>query len=61
MFFRFFRVVSMLVKVLRPTPHKIGHFGDIPQASLLARYEKTKPNTTQSRIHQSKEMYYNTK
>jgi len=23
--------------------------------------EKTKPNTTKARIHQSKEMYYNTK
>jgi len=27
----------------------------------LAWYEKTKPNTTKARIHQSKEMYYNTK
>jgi len=49
------------VKVLRPTRHKIGHFGDIPQANLLAWYGKTKPNTTKARIHQSKEMYYNTK
>jgi len=29
------------VKVLRPTRHKIGHFGD-----LLAKYRKTKTNTT---------------
>ena len=43
------------------TRHKIGHFGDVPQANLLARYGKTKPNTTKAHIHQSKEMYYNTK
>jgi len=30
------------VKVLRPTWHKIGHFGDVPQANLLAWYGKTK-------------------
>ena len=35
-----------LVKVLRPTRHKIGHFGDVPQAHLLVWYgKKTKPNT----------------
>jgi len=28
------------VKVLRPTQHKIGHFRDAPQASLLAWYGK---------------------
>jgi len=27
----------------------------------LAWYGKTKPNTTKAHIHQSKEMYYNTK
>jgi len=33
-----------------------------PQANLLDWYEKkSKPNTTKTRIHQSKEMYYNTK
>jgi len=47
--------------VLRPTPHKISHFGDIPQANLLAWYGKTKFNTTKAHIHQSKETYYNTK
>jgi len=73
--------------VLCPTRHKIGHFGDILQANLLARYGKTKRNTTKPHIqnglahlsifilrytnvliiiiiiiiHQSKEMYYNTK
>ena len=26
------------VKVLRPTPHKISYFRDIPQADLLAWY-----------------------
>jgi len=49
------------VKVLRPAQHKIGHFGDVPQANLLAWYGKTKPNTTEAHIHPSKEMYYNTK
>jgi len=33
---------SSLVKVLRPTRHKIGHFGDVPQANLVAWYGKTK-------------------
>jgi len=47
--------------LLRPTRHKIGHFRDILQASLLALYEKTKPNTTKAHIHQSKEMYNNIK
>jgi len=28
------------VKVLRPTRHKIGHFGDVPQANLFACYGK---------------------
>jgi len=51
----------VMVKVLRPTQHKIGHFGDVPQASLFAWYgKKTKPNTTKAHIHQSKQMYYNT-
>jgi len=34
------------VVVLRPTWHKIGHFGDVPQDNLVAWYGKTKPNTT---------------
>jgi len=46
---------------IRPTRHKIGHFGDDPQAKRWAWYGKTKPNTTKAHIHQSKEMYYNTK
>jgi len=50
------RVGLILVKVLRPTQHRIGHFGDIAQANLLASYGKTKPNTTKAYIHQSKEM-----
>jgi len=53
--------LSYWVKVLHPTRHKIGHFADVPQANLLAWYGKTKPNTTKTCIHQSKEMYYNTK
>jgi len=40
---------------------KKGHFGDVPQPNRLAGYEKTKPNKTKACIHQSKEMYYNTK
>jgi len=48
-------------RFLRPTRHKIGHFGDVPPANLFACYGKTKPNTTKAHIHQSKEMYYNTK
>ena len=48
-------------EVLRPTRHKIGHFEDVSQANLLAWYGKTKPNTTNAHIHQSKQMYYNTK
>jgi len=42
------------VVVLRPTRHKTGHFGDVPQANLLARYGKTKNNTTKAHIHQSR-------
>ena len=49
------------VKVLRHTQHKIDHFGDVPQANLWAWYGKTKPNTTKAHIHQSKQMYFNTK
>ena len=30
----------LLVKVLRPTQHKIGHFEDIPQANLWLGMEK---------------------
>jgi len=33
----------------------------LPQANLLAWYGKTKPNTTKSHIHKSKQMYYNIK
>jgi len=54
-------LVLLLVKVSRPTWHKTGHFRDVPQANLLAWYGKTKANITQACIHQSNEMYYNTK
>ena len=30
----------LLVKVLHPTRHKIGHFGDVPEANLLPWYGK---------------------
>jgi len=43
--------------VLHPARHKIGRFGDVPQANLLAWYGKTKANTTKEHIRQSKEMY----
>jgi len=35
------------------TQHKTGHFGNVPQANLLAWYGKTKPNTTKAHIHRS--------
>jgi len=41
------------VVVLRPTPHKKGHFGDISPRKSLALVRK--------KLHKSKEMYYNTK
>jgi len=44
----------LLAKVLRPTQHNIGHFGDVPHANLLDWYRKTKPNTTKAHIYQSK-------
>ena len=35
--------------VLRPTQHKIGHFGDVsPSQSLGLVWKKTKPNTTKA-------------
>jgi len=40
---------------------KRRHFRDVPQANLLAWYGKTKPNRTKAHIHQSKQIYYNTK
>ena len=49
------------VQVLRPHWTQNMHFGDVLQANLLAWYRKTKPNTTKAPIHQSKQMYYNTK
>ena len=36
-----------------------GHFGDVPQANLLAWCGKTKPNITKARIHQSEETTQN--
>jgi len=32
----------LLVNVLRPTQHKVGHFGDVSQANLLPWYGKNK-------------------
>ena len=46
----------LLVKLLHPTQHKMGNFGDVLQANLLAWYGKTKPNTIKARIQQSKQM-----
>jgi len=45
----------LVVKVLCPIQHKIGYFGDVPQANLLAWYGKLNL-TTKARIHQSKEI-----
>jgi len=41
---------ACLIKVLRPTRHKIGHFEDVlPSQSLNWRStEETKPNTTKA-------------
>jgi len=52
------------VVVLRATRgHKTGRCGDFPPSHGYGGYcmEKTKPNITKSRIHQSIEMHYNTK
>ena len=50
------------VVALRPTRHKIGHFGAVsPSQSLGSVWKKTKYNATKARIQQSKQMYYNTK
>jgi len=50
------------VVVLRPTQHKKCHFWDVSSSrSLGLVWKKTKLNSTKARIHQSKEMYYNTK
>jgi len=35
-------------KVLRPTRHKIGHFGDVPQANLFTWFGKTKSDNNKS-------------
>jgi len=54
---------SLLVKVLRPTQHKTGHFGDVPQAKPISWLGMEKQNLTQKSTHSpiKKEMYYNTK
>jgi len=46
-----------------PARHKVGHFGDVPQANLLACYGKTKPNTksTHSPIKRNIQHEINTK
>jgi len=36
-------------------------FGEVLEANLYAWYGKTKANTTKACIHQSKQMYYNSK
>jgi len=41
-------MIDWVVVVLHPTRHKIGHFGDVPQANLLAWNRKTKPYTTKA-------------
>jgi len=32
--------MSGLIKILRPNRHKIGHFGDVPQANVFHWYGK---------------------
>jgi len=48
--------------IVHPNQHKIRLFRRcfLKQISRLGT-EKTKPNTTKARIHQSKEVFYNTK
>jgi len=48
------------VVLLRPTWHKIGHFGDVHKHNHLAWYARKINLTTKTCIHQSKETYYNT-
>jgi len=43
--------ITMMSYELRfyiPTQHKIGHYGNVPQANLSTWYGKTKPNTTKA-------------
>ena len=46
------------VVVLRPTRHKIAHFGDVFPSQYLGFVWKKLNLTTKACIHQSKEMYY---
>jgi len=38
--------------ILRPTWHKIDHFGDVLHRQSVGSNEETKPNTTKAKIHQ---------
>jgi len=49
-----------LVKVLRPTRHKMGHFGDVPQASLLAAVKKNQNLTQQHHTFTNQKKYTTT-
>ena len=49
------------VKVLRPTWHKIGHFGDFFPVNLLDKYWKIKTNTTTKQTCIRNKIYYNKK
>jgi len=51
----------MTYNVFSGTLNLAQSFRDVPQANLLVWYGKTKTNTTKADIHQSKEMYYNSK
>jgi len=45
------RTIDIAEIVLRSTRHKIGHFGNVPQANLLAWYGKTKPHATRAQTN----------
>jgi len=55
-----FHIVGLVTMIdelwfLRPTRQKIGQFGDVPQANLLAWHGKAKSNITKAHNHQAKE------
>jgi len=53
------KIILIELCFLRPTQHKIGHFGDIPQAKLFAWYEKKQNLTQQKHTFTNRKMYNN--
>ena len=56
---RIYWLTNDWVVILHPIRHKISHFGDVFPSQSLGLV--CKPNTSKERIHQSKDIYYNTK